>query len=121
MSHALSRRFQWVPAALLATLLSGCYVMPVGYPRGGYAPAPGEMIDAAPPPAQYEVAPVAPALGYVWIGGYWNWQLGRHVWVGGRWALPPAGHYWVPHRWERGSRGWSAHPGYWQHGQRGRG
>lgn len=111
----LARSSRWIPAALLTALLSGCYIVPAGYPRGGY-PA-GEVVDVAPPAPQYEVVPAAPGLGYVWIGGYWNWQLGRHVWVGGRWALPPAGHTWVPHRWERGPRGWSSYPGYWRRGR----
>lgn len=120
MSNTPSKWSRWIPAALLATLLSGCYVVPIGYPRGGGAPQAGEVIEVAPPAPQYEVVPAAPALGYVWIGGHWTWHLGRHLWIGGRWAVPPGGHHWVPHRWERGPRGWSSHPGHWQRG-RGRG
>lgn len=120
MPNNPSRRLHWAAAALGAALLSGCYVVPLGYPGGGGSPYAGEVIDVAPPAPQYEVVPAAPALGYVWIGGHWTWHLGRHLWIGGRWATPPSGHHWVPHRWERGPRGWSPHPGYWQRG-RGRG
>ena len=107
--------------SIVATL-AGCVVAPLGGPYRATpypyeAGPPGPMVDVAPPPPQYEVVPVAPALGYVWIGGYWNWHLGRHVWIGGRWAVPPSGHYWVPHRWERGGQGWRQHPGHW--GRRG--
>lgn len=107
----------------LATLaaLTGCVIAPLGGPYrtmpAPYEPGPpgppGSLVEMAPPSQQYEVIPVAPAVGYVWIGGFWNWQLGHHVWVGGRWAQPPHGHHWVPHRWERTPQGWRQHPGYW--------
>ena len=69
--------------ALFGLTMSACVVVPrpyASYPSaGGY--------DAPPPPApQYEVVPVAPFLGAIWIAGYWNWHAGRHVWVPGRWA-----------------------------------
>lgn len=108
------RALRLLSALALMTALSACYIVPVG-PRGGYDAGP--VVVDGPPPPQYEVVPAAPGLGYVWIGGYWTWQLGRHAWVGGRWAVPPAGHSWVPHRWDRGSRGWSERPGYWQRGR----
>ena len=105
-----------VSLALLATL-AGCVVapyrpIPAPYEVGPPGPS-GPYVNVAPPSPQYEVMPAAPALGYVWIGGYWNWHLGRHAWIGGRWALPPAGHHWVQHRWERGQGGWQEHQGHW--------
>ncbi|MFO1328592.1 MAG: hypothetical protein U1F56_14640 [Rubrivivax sp.] len=97
-----------------AAALGGCVVAPLGPYRGGpYAMEPGPVVDAAPPPAPYEAQPVAPGPGYVWIGGYWGWNLGRHVWIGGRWALPPAGYGWVPGYWGRHGQGWRWHGGYW--------
>jgi WXXGXW repeat (2 copies) len=108
-------------AAMVAALttLTGCVVAPLGGPyRSTQTPyeagPPGPYVNVAPPPPQYEAIPVAPALGYVWIGGHWGWKLGRHVWIGGRWALPPHGHHWVPHRWEHGQGGWRHHPGHWR-------
>jgi WXXGXW repeat (2 copies) len=117
-NSAAGRTGVFVLTVLAATALSGCIVAPVGGPYRSVptpyeAGPPGPPIEYAPPPPQYEVIPVAPAVGYVWIGGYWNWQVNRHVWIGGRWALPPAGRYWVPHRWDRGPGGWRHHPGYW--------
>lgn len=106
------RRALMLSAAISLVSLTGCVIAPYGR-HAGYD-TDGPYVDAAPPPPQYEVIPVAPALGYVWLGGYWTWNLGRHVWIGGRWALPPGGHHWSPHRWERGPRGWREHPGQWR-------
>ncbi len=101
--------------AAAALLLGGCVITPASpYYRGGpYESEVGPVIEAPPPQAQYEVIPAMPGAGYVWLGGYWSWQFGRHVWVGGRWAYPPAGYGWVPGRWGRESRGWRWHGGYW--------
>lgn len=101
-------------AALLAGL-SGCVIAP--YAHGPYrsdaGPPEGPVVEVAPPPPQYEVIPAMPALGWLWINGYWSWQLGRHVWIGGRWVAPRPGYHWVPHRWERHPRGWRLHDGHW--------
>jgi hypothetical protein len=102
----------------LPLVLTGCYIVPVGVPRGGRRGPEGpegddDWIGQAPPPLRAEEIPVAPVPTYLWIGGYWTWRVNRYVWVGGRWALPPRGHVWVPHRWDRGPRGWRARPGHW--------
>jgi hypothetical protein len=73
----------------------------------------GEPVAFAPPPPQVEVIGVAPVLGYVWIGGYWNWVGGRHVWVAGRWEAPRAGYYWEPHVWAHTAAGWHLREGHW--------
>ena len=122
----------WAGAGLLLLGLGGCVVAPLpprAYPpQPGYpayppppgpgapmtAPEPGPVIVEPPPPAQTELMPVAPGLGYVWIGGYWTWHLGRHVWIAGRWAVPPAGYVWAPGWWGRHGRGWRWHGGYWR-------
>jgi len=90
--------------------LAGCVVAPArpGYTSGGY-------VAVAPPPAQVEVIGVAPAPGYVWIGGYWGWTGARHEWVGGHWEASRAGYHWVAHTWEREDRGWRMNPGHWEH------
>jgi hypothetical protein len=68
----------------------------------------------APPPPQVEVVGVAPGPGYIWLGGYWNWEGGRHVWVPGRWDVPPRGyHTWVAHRWVPYRGGYRLAPGHW--------
>jgi hypothetical protein len=110
MSHAHSRLRRAVAALLLSASLSACVVYPYGAEdyQGGYV--------AAPPPAplveQYGAPPV---VGYVWLGGYWNWAGGRHVWVRGHWEAPRAGYRWVPHRWEHQSGGWRLARGHWAH------
>ena len=43
-------------------------------------PARVEYVPVAPPPPRYEYVGPAPTVGYVWIGGYWNWAGGRHEW-----------------------------------------
>ena len=65
-----------------ALLLGGCVVAPV--PASG--PYYGEPVVVAPPRVEYPGPP--PAVGYVWIGGDWNWYQGRRVWSPGRWEAP---------------------------------
>lgn len=91
----------------IALAIGGCVVAP---PQPQFV---GEVVMNAPPPTQVEVIGVAPAPGYVWISGYWNWVGGRHVWVSGRWAPPRAGYYWVPHVWVHTGVGWHLREGYW--------
>lgn len=108
-------------ALLAASGLAGCVVAPApapyavttypGVPYGGtaYVVAP-----APPPPPVREVIGVAPAPGYIWISGYWNWVGGRYTWERGRWEAPRPGYRWVPHRWERDGGAWRGVPGHWQ-------
>ncbi len=89
-------------------LLSGCIVAPA--PGYYYAP---HVVAVAPPPAPVEVVGVAPAPGYVWFGGYWNWVGGTHVWVPGYWGAGRPGYHWVAHTWVRAGGGWRMAPGHW--------
>jgi WXXGXW repeat (2 copies) len=105
--------------ALALLTLSGCLVVPAHRPAYGGPPAvydPGPVVVApmAPPPPRYEVVPVLPFAGAVWIGGYWNWSAGRHVWVPGRWEAPRHGWRHEPHRWEPSARGGYALRGGWR-------
>ena len=107
-----ARSLRLVLAALIAAsvALSGCVVTarpaPVVYE--------GPVVRVAPPPPQTEVIGVAPAPGYVWMGGYWGWSGGRHVWVGGHWAPGRPGWRWVPHHWVATGGGWRMAPGHWE-------
>ncbi|GAA0742707.1 hypothetical protein LRH25_05550 [Ideonella azotifigens] len=121
------------PAAALAlaaaAALSGCVVAPLparGYGGGGYVdhgyynngPAYDNyggsvVVDVAPPPPRYEVITPAPALGWLWIGGYWGWRANQHYWNAGHWEAPRAGYRYVPHAWEPAGRGWRERPGRW--------
>lgn len=95
-----------------SVLIGGCAVVPAPVPVAlaaddVYAPA-------APPPPQVEVIPVAPFVGAVWVGGYWNWVGGRHVWVPGRYVRPNPGYRWQPHHWvQRPGGGWWLRGGVW--------
>jgi outer membrane lipoprotein SlyB len=72
------------------------------------------VITEAPPPPPVEVVTLAPAPGYVWIGGDWVWD-GRWVWRAGYWTLPPYSRaVWVHGYWARGPHGWHRYPGYWR-------
>ena len=109
-------------AALAACALSGCVISPLPPPGGPvygggpvYADGPGPVVVApmAPPPLIAEQVVVAPAPGYIWIGGFWSWNGGRHVWTGGRWVQPRPGYRWVPRQWQQGPGGWHQHGGHW--------
>jgi hypothetical protein len=79
------------------------------------APAPSSaqvIIRVGPPAARYEVRPVRPAPGYVWVGGYWGWAGGQYVWRRGYWSRH-AGN-WCGGHWVNGyRRGWHWVPGRW--------
>ncbi len=90
-----------------AALLGGCVVAPAPGPYGG------AVITVAPPAPRVEVYGVAPAPGYIWFGGYWDWVGGRHVWVAGHWGPGRAGYHWVPYTWVRAGGGWRMAPGHW--------
>jgi hypothetical protein len=92
---------------LAGTLLAGCVVAPA---PGYYG---GAVVTVAPPAPQFEVLGVAPAPGYLWFGGYWNWVGGRHVWIAGHWGPGRPGYHWVPHTWVRAGGGWRMSEGHW--------
>src|SRR5258708_34600214 len=100
-----------VPAPLLviplppALALGGCVF---AEPQGPYYAS--EVVTVAPPPPREEIIGVAPAVGYVWIGGYWGWTGGRHEWGTGRWGAPPPRDPRGPPPLGRGERGRGLHP-----------
>jgi WXXGXW repeat (2 copies) len=70
---------------------------------------------APPPPVRVTVVGVAPAPGYVWIGGYQRWTGSGYVWVAGKWVRPPrAGVVWVQPRYAHSGSTWVFHKGYWR-------
>ena len=110
----------WIATAaapLAAWGLSGCVVAPLpppGYPTV-VEPGPGPVVVApqGPPPLVVEPVVVAPAPGYIWIGGYWSWSGGRASRRAGHWAAPRPGYHWVPRQWSQGPGGWHQHGGHW--------
>ena len=108
-SNKLRTAAAWVVLTMGALTLGGCVVA---------APVPryyvGATVAVAPPPPREEVIGVAPAPGYVWIGGYWRWSGVAHVWVPGHWVVGRPGYVWVPHRWVRYGGGWRLAEGHWE-------
>ena len=97
-----------------AALVSGCVVAPApGYYRAGVV-----VTEVEPPPPRYEVVGVAPAPGYLWIGGAWLWESGRYAWHPGRWEAPRPGYRWVPHAWRREGNRWHMEGGRWEREER---
>ncbi|MDB6023275.1 MAG: hypothetical protein JWQ04_3132 [Pedosphaera sp.] len=105
-------------------LASGCvvreevrYRSPQPPPVVVEAPAPpgGEVVVTEAPPAPIvETLTVAPAPGFIWIGGGWIWR-GGWVWAPGHWDRPPRrGAVWIAPRYAyRGGRHvWVR--GYWR-------
>jgi hypothetical protein len=98
-----------VALVLAALTMGGCVVTarPAVYD--------GAVVTVAPPAPQVEVIGVAPAPGYVWFGGYWEWVGGRHVWRGGHWGPGRPGYRWVGHHWVQGpGGGWHMVQGHWE-------
>lgn len=115
---AKSHSAAWlVAAAMGAAALSGCVVAPVGpaYGGGGYYDS-NMVVANVPPPAPYvEAVPVAPFVGAVWIGGFWDWSGGRHVWHPGRYERPRPGFAYRQGGWSHGPDGrWMLHRGGWE-------
>mgnify|MGYP001008581987 FL=1 len=100
---------------LAAAALGGCAVVPAyDYgPSYGYD-QPSVIAYAAPPAPLVEYRGLPPAIGYVWIDGYWNWGGVRYTWVPGRWQNPPPGQLWVPRVWQRDGDRWRSHGGHWE-------
>lgn len=70
--------------------LGGCAVVPVdeyGYYEDDYDYYERDTVIVTPPP-RVEYRGLPPAVGYVWIDGYWNRIGHRHDWVPGYWAPP---------------------------------
>lgn len=103
------KRKLWLSLLFAAVAgLAGCAVEPVSRPYYG------EPVRMAPPPLRVEVMGAPPVVGYVWIGGYWNWIGVRYVWVPGRWEAPRPGYRWVPRQWERDGDRWQPRGGQWE-------
>lgn len=104
-----------VAALVACAAFSGCVIAPARPYYGAYGAygADGPVM-VAPPAPREEYIGIAPALGYIWLGGYWGWTGGRHEWVGGHWEAPRPGQRWVPHQWQREGGGWRLHQGHWE-------
>ena len=74
----------------------------------------GVSIRIAPPPLPVYVQPPIPGPDYIWVPGYWAWDVDDYYWVPGTWVLAPyPGLLWTPGYWgwSDGIYVWNA--GYW--------
>jgi len=106
---------------LLASALAlvGCVVAPVHDHRYEseevvYGPTTSIYVRVAPPAPRIEYRGYPPAVGYIWIEGYWNWGGVNYLWVPGRWVAPRPGYAWIPHRWDRDGDRWRHDGGRWE-------
>ncbi|PIG09242.1 YXWGXW repeat-containing protein [Comamonas sp. 26] len=108
-----SHRQVWAVTALVtAVALTGCVVAPTA-PAYGYG---GDITASVAPPAPYvETIPVAPVVGSIWIGGFWDWEGGRHVWRPGHYEHARPGYTYRQPAWRPGGGGqWMLHRGGWE-------
>lgn len=116
MTRALPRPVSALAAIAASLCLSACVVAPLPGPAV-VNPYPGEaevVAPVGPPPPYSEAITVAPAPGYIWIGGFWGWGGGRYAWNAGHWERPRPGYRWVPRSWARGPGGWHQRGGRWE-------
>jgi hypothetical protein len=67
-----------------------------------------------PPAPLDEVKSPAPALGYIWVAGFWDYIGGHHVWRAGRWVEGKAGYEYVRARYEWNGQTWQFHIPHWK-------
>jgi hypothetical protein len=78
------------------------------------APAPSTVyVATAPPPPVYEEPGPPPAVGFVWINGYYDYDGGHYVWRHGYWDHGRPGQVYVHDQWEHGPHGYYHERGHW--------
>src|SRR5260370_14288006 len=92
MSQQSFRAGRLVAISVLASLLGGCIVA-AAPPHRYYV---GTVVYTAPPPPRIEEYGPPPAVGYVWLGGYWRWGGDPHERRPGRLGRPHPHRRWVP-------------------------
>jgi hypothetical protein len=73
-------------------------------------------ITIAPPPLPVYEQPLCPGEDYIWIPGYWAWDLDDedYYWVPGTWVLPPeVDLLWTPPYWAWVDTGFVFYDGFW--------
>jgi hypothetical protein len=69
-----------------------------GRPLGGGGSAPSPYPMSPPPPVQVENPGMR--AGYVWVGGYYQWNSGAYAWTPGHWERERASMEWSPGHWD---------------------
>ena len=75
----------------------------------------GISVNFGPPPLPVYEQPICPADGYLWVPGYWSYDVAYgYYWVPGTWVQPPqVGLLWTPGYWGWGDGVYVFHEGYW--------
>jgi hypothetical protein len=74
----------------------------------------GVSVALAPPPLPVYTQPPLPALGYIWVPGYWAYADSDYFWVPGTWVEPPqVGYLWTPGYWAWANGEYAWNGGYW--------
>lgn len=100
--------------ALIAFLAAGlCPAMPPANAQISI----GISVNIEPPPLPVYDQPVIPGPGYLWVPGYWAWNvdIDDYYWVPGTWVLPPEPNLlWTPGYWAWNDSGaYVFNDGYW--------
>src|SRR6266481_1514968 len=101
--------------------LNRLLLLAFGYALISAAPAAAELfvgvsVGEPPPPLPVYDQPPLPGPGYLWVPGYWAWDVGggAYYWVPGTWLRPPRyGVLWTPAWWDWEAGVYVFHPGYW--------
>jgi len=73
-------------------------------------------VNFAPPALPVYDQPVCPGDGYIWLPGYWAWDVDDYdyYWVPGYWmTAPEVGYLWTPAWWGWDNGAFVFHEGYW--------
>jgi hypothetical protein len=100
-------------ASLTATLIGCATIGQSGSSTSAATPLVIEVPNAPPTEMKAEVKPPAPAPGYIWVAGYWDFISGHHVWRDGRWVKPMIGYEYMRARYEWDGKAWQFHVPHW--------
>jgi YXWGXW repeat-containing protein len=115
------RRWDWLPGRWEREHRGKHWREPRWEQRDGvYVLVDGDWIDAAAsrfpveaPPAPRPESHDARKIGFVWVGGRWDWQNGSWTWLPGRWERERVRMRWVDGRWELRGDHWEWVDGSW--------
>ena len=104
---------RWIGAGP-ATLLAVALLTAILFFSGRASAQIAVTVNVGPPALPVYEQPAIPAVGYLWMPGYWSYGPEGYFWVPGTWVEPPQpGLVWTPGYWgwSNGVFAWNA--GYW--------
>jgi hypothetical protein len=105
------RALMLVVALIVGLCAAGCYVgVAVPGVEADYE------VEGPPPPPQEEVVITQPGAEFIWVPGYWDWDVGvRHyAWRAGRWEREHRGERWVAPSYQYRNNRHYYRRGHWQ-------